>query len=136
MGTGGRRGNSSHLLADTTASEGLVDLVPLKSLWESASSSEASSTTRRPPPVRRAVLPKEGSVPRLKKTHKKATERRETKRSVSEGSRRGLDATRVLLNAHSCALGVRELTSRPMASEASVASSSSLCSFLRAARAR
>lgn len=43
-----------------------ADLVPLKSLWESASSSEASSTTLRPPPIRRGVLPKEGSFPRLK----------------------------------------------------------------------
>lgn len=43
-----------------------ADFVPLKSLWESASSSEASSTTLRPPPIRRGVLPKEGSFPRLK----------------------------------------------------------------------
>lgn len=42
-----------------------MDLVPLKSLWESASSSEASSTTLRPPPMRRGALPKEGSFPRL-----------------------------------------------------------------------
>lgn len=43
-----------------------MDLVPLKSLWESASSSDASSTTLRPPPIRRGVLAKEGSFPRLK----------------------------------------------------------------------
>lgn len=54
---------SDILLSDVYYS---ADLVPLKSPWESASSSEASSTTLRPPPIRRGVLPKEGSFPRLK----------------------------------------------------------------------
>lgn len=45
-------------------------MVPLKSLWDSTSSSEASSTIRRLPPIRRGMLPKEGSFPRLEFTHK------------------------------------------------------------------
>lgn len=49
-----------------------MDLVPLKSLWESFSSSDTSSTTLRPPPTRRGTLLKEDSFPRLRcKTQKR-----------------------------------------------------------------